>query len=80
MTRIDRNAPCPCGSGKKYKKCCGSGSVHLFEGELNRFERYRDIAYEGSIGREREAFCLNFLERKQKIFKDIEMKQKERPH
>jgi uncharacterized protein YecA (UPF0149 family) len=18
-----RNAPCPCGSGKKYKKCCG---------------------------------------------------------
>jgi len=18
----DRNAPCPCGSGKKYKKCC----------------------------------------------------------
>jgi hypothetical protein len=19
-----RNAPCPCGSGKKYKKCCGS--------------------------------------------------------
>jgi len=21
-TRIGRNAPCPCGSGKKYKKCC----------------------------------------------------------
>ena len=20
-----RNAPCPCGSGKKYKKCCGLG-------------------------------------------------------
>ena len=20
-----RNEPCPCGSGKKYKKCCGSG-------------------------------------------------------
>ncbi len=19
-----RNAPCPCGSGKKYKKCCGA--------------------------------------------------------
>jgi preprotein translocase subunit SecA len=19
----DRNAPCPCGSGKKFKKCCG---------------------------------------------------------
>lgn len=20
--KISRNAPCPCGSGKKYKKCC----------------------------------------------------------
>ena len=20
--RISRNAPCPCGSGKKYKHCC----------------------------------------------------------
>lgn len=23
--KISRNAPCPCGSGKKYKKCCGRG-------------------------------------------------------
>lgn len=23
-TKIGRNSPCPCGSGKKYKKCCGS--------------------------------------------------------
>ena len=23
--RIGRNDPCPCGSGKKYKKCCGRG-------------------------------------------------------
>jgi len=22
MTKMRRNAPCPCGSGKKYKKCC----------------------------------------------------------
>ncbi len=21
--KVRRNAPCPCGSGKKYKKCCG---------------------------------------------------------
>lgn len=21
-TKLGRNAPCPCGSGKKYKKCC----------------------------------------------------------
>jgi hypothetical protein len=25
--KIDRNAPCPCGSGKKYKKCCARGET-----------------------------------------------------
>ena len=24
-TKIGRNEPCPCGSGKKFKKCCGRG-------------------------------------------------------
>jgi uncharacterized protein YecA (UPF0149 family) len=23
LPRVGRNDPCPCGSGKKYKKCCG---------------------------------------------------------
>ena len=23
--KVGRNDPCPCGSGKKYKKCCGKG-------------------------------------------------------
>ena len=26
-TKVGRNAPCPCGSGKKYKRCCGP-TVH----------------------------------------------------
>jgi uncharacterized protein len=26
-SKIGRNEPCPCGSGKKYKKCCGA-AVH----------------------------------------------------
>jgi uncharacterized protein len=25
---VGRNEPCPCGSGKKYKKCCGSATVN----------------------------------------------------
>ena len=25
--KVGRNDPCPCGSGKKYKKCCGRGTV-----------------------------------------------------
>ena len=26
IDKIGRNDPCPCGSGKKYKKCCGANS------------------------------------------------------
>jgi len=26
QAKVGRNDPCPCGSGKKYKKCCGAGS------------------------------------------------------
>jgi len=22
-SKVGRNDPCPCGSGKKYKRCCG---------------------------------------------------------
>ena len=28
-TKVGRNEPCPCGSGTKFKKCCGSpGELH----------------------------------------------------
>jgi uncharacterized protein len=26
--KVGRNAPCPCGSGKKYKRCCGGAMVN----------------------------------------------------
>ncbi|MDF2834777.1 MAG: hypothetical protein K0Q63_417 [Paenibacillus sp.] len=26
MQKVGRNEPCPCGSGKKYKKCCGGNA------------------------------------------------------
>jgi SEC-C motif-containing protein len=26
VNRVGRNDPCPCGSGKKAKKCCGIAS------------------------------------------------------
>ena len=29
MSKIGRNDPCPCGSGKKYKKCCLNRGVEL---------------------------------------------------
>jgi SWIM/SEC-C metal-binding protein len=27
--KIGRNAPCPCGSGKKFKKCCDGAPARL---------------------------------------------------
>lgn len=40
---IGRNDPCPCGSGKKYKKCHGNTAntdiIQLVNAELNRIER-----------------------------------------
>jgi SEC-C motif-containing protein len=24
VEKVGRNDPCPCGSGKKFKKCCGA--------------------------------------------------------
>lgn len=31
MKEVGRNAPCPCGSGKKYKKCCLKKYEELYE-------------------------------------------------
>jgi uncharacterized protein len=28
IPKVGRNDPCPCGSGKKYKKCCGGATVN----------------------------------------------------
>ena len=29
MTAIGRNEPCPCGSGKKYKRCCALKATRM---------------------------------------------------
>jgi uncharacterized protein len=38
MNKIRRNDPCPCGSGKKYKKCCGASNVVTFSPDLYNLE------------------------------------------
>jgi len=58
--RPGRNDPCPCGSGIKYKKCCGRAQ----ENE-NHYEVMKRIAYVSDVGRRREAFCLDMTERMQ---------------
>ena len=33
---IPRGAPCPCGSGQKYKRCCGRDAPGVINGAVNR--------------------------------------------
>ena len=34
--KIGRNAPCPCGSGKKYKNCCGANKGAAWAANENK--------------------------------------------
>jgi len=37
MAKIERNAPCPCGSGKKYKNCCEGSKIVKRSRKVNQF-------------------------------------------
>jgi hypothetical protein len=50
MSTPERNAPCPCGSGKKYKQCCGRADRTTPEGAYDRIRRL-DGAASDAIGR-----------------------------
>ena len=49
MPKIGRNAPCPCGSGKKYKKCCMNkdklaiDQAHLQDEDADFHDDMKDI-------------------------------------
>ena len=78
MAKTGRNDPCPCGSGKKYKKCCGaSSSAALNKPKADYFNVNRQIAYKGEIGRRRRQFCADYIDKKQKYLAAIEKQQLE---
>jgi hypothetical protein len=64
-----RNDPCPCGSGKKYKKCCGALSALSGRSSL---VINKATAYKGGIGRLRERFCIHYVEHKKRAIELIE--------
>jgi hypothetical protein len=39
MISPERNAPCPCGSGKKYKHCCGGSTMRIPSEIYDRLRR-----------------------------------------
>lgn len=81
-----RNEPCPCGSGKKYKKCCGTAEATLAGGApaqptasaiMESFVLTGAMAYKGKVGKARANFCREYIARKQSSFKEIERDQAE---
>ena len=65
----ERNAPCPCGSGKKYKKCCGAAAAIVTPDAIGL---NRGIAYKGAVGRARQSFCESYAAQKKALIKGIE--------
>jgi Fe-S-cluster containining protein len=72
----ERNALCPCGSGKKYKKCCGLPCIGE-QGIPARFRINRAVAYKGAIGSWREDFCRAYTVLKRARLQEMDNKLKE---
>ncbi|MDP4106934.1 MAG: SEC-C metal-binding domain-containing protein, partial [Bacillota bacterium] len=62
--KVGRNDPCPCGSGQKYKKCCGANEVisltQVLESDIDDLEKqllhFALRNYESQIEESFEAF------------------------
>lgn len=52
MTKTGRNEPCPCGSGKKYKRCCGS--IDRMEEVMIGVAKLQQRAEAAQVQRERQ--------------------------
>lgn len=51
MAKIQRNAPCPCGSGRKQKQCCGATAT------VSGFTRARNLRCEIDLGQKAIAWA-----------------------
>lgn len=73
MSQLGRNDPCPCGSGKKYKKCCLGRAE---SGPVNRATDVLDGLKQELAGREfssleeAQAFAGNFMQQRNQASAD----------
>ncbi len=69
-SKVGRNDLCPCGSGKKYKKCCGARipTQSAIKQDPDYFKMNKEIAYKGKIGKQRNSFCLDYMVKKKANF------------
>ena len=59
--KTGRNDPCPCGSGKKFKKCCLGSTPPSAAPQISPAEISRLTAYKGRVGLERRKWCEDFI-------------------
>jgi hypothetical protein len=60
--KLSRNAPCPCGSGKKYKHCCFDKGFEFIEDDEGRVERSIPVSSElaNILEQQRQNFIAKF--------------------
>jgi Fe-S-cluster containining protein len=77
MSNIGRNAPCLCGSGKKYKNCCLNQAHVPPNNDLGQdyFKLNKVLAYKGVIGRNRSEFCASYISQKKAKLQLVEQEQ-----
>ncbi|MBU6376247.1 MAG: SEC-C domain-containing protein, partial [Bdellovibrionales bacterium] len=49
-TQVGRNEPCPCGSTKKYKRCCGKDAAPKLGAPLDMAKRLERMNLGGAKG------------------------------
>ena len=65
---VGRNDPCPCGSGRKYKKCCGKGGA---AGPGSKQPVETSSARESGSGEKEEDFRGPDARRYERVLKDL---------
>ncbi|MBO8176134.1 MAG: SEC-C domain-containing protein [Bacillus sp. (in: Bacteria)] len=67
MSKIGRNESCPCGSGKKYKKCCGkNGVVSIMDVIYEEIEKQEEQLY--------RYMYTHYRNEREKLFREVEGK------
>lgn len=77
MSKIGRNEPCPCGSGKKYKKCCMDKPEQIFMSEdfsryLQSFLTYEEVNEMSTVEIIQQLESIGILFDKETFLIDIE--------
>ena len=68
MRRFSRNTPCGCGSGKKFKKCCGPNYNEVRKNKITRGMKFRSLARSPYLsGQKRKGLLEELIEEEKRL-------------